>query len=783
MRWVPHWYLVLSFASGCGGSVTGTDPSVSVQEVVRDFGGPDVVSDGLSDSTSEDGSEGVGVWEVGGMSEDGMGEGGDFGREDALTTDNASDAQTDAVKALAEMVVDWPPPGSEGRTLLSNDEGTASIQVPTTGDFTRVIEGLTYRFRAYVRFRLPHPGRVTRVFLYSAGGSGALRLHLSSGFPGGHYPCLDETSGEDRDAIEPPYRMEVSHEPGWRAFDVTSSALKTGGYDEFFVLFEQEGEARVGLARASKKPAGDYESYGGLIADVPGDGMACFPTLASFSGPKGESLVWLVRAEIEGSKEISPRFEVAESGPLGAGHAAFGDVDQDGDDDLLTGGTLWVNDGTGRFEDRTEACGLAGLGGAAVFGDFDNDGFLDILAVGSQARLFQNLGDGTFVEVTEASGVAIPANSQGVVWLDFDADGLLDFYAASYGTLADPEVPERDFLFRNRGDKTFEDVTGGMGMPVGIPRYHGRGVAFADYDGDGDPDIYVGNYRLDPNQLWRNRAGLAGFDEVAAQAGVQGDWSLYGFGHTIGPGFSDLNGDARPDLVVPNLAHPRFLWFSDRTIVYRNRGDGTFEAIRTPDAGITYDETHSHAVLADFDSDGDVDVYLTAVYEGRRAFLYDNDGQGWFRDATWEAGILHLNGWGAAASDVDGDKDMDLLAGRLWLNRMAPTGRVLRLRLQGGARPDDFRGWSNRDAIGASVIAEVGGKILWRQVEGGTGTGCQNTRLIHLGLGTADRADRVTVRWPSGRVTVLKDVSGDEVIDVSEREGTRAGKASLPDGG
>ncbi len=774
MRWRASWILVLAVPGACGGPSGGGDSGGSPREVAGDVVEAAPRDERMDEPALEVGPEGAveacdDAAERGAIEDapgDHEGEEAPGMAEDALETT----AETDTSGPLPEWVVDWPPPGSEGRTLIANDEGTESVEVPSAGDFTTVVEGLAYRFRPYVRFRLPHPGRVTRVFVYTAGGAGALGLHLSSGFPGGHYPCLDEETGSDPDQVGPDYRMAVSDQPGWRAFDVGPSGLEVGGYDEFFVLFDLEGEARVGLAPAAPKPAGDYESYAGLIADVPGDGMACFPTLSSFSGTGGEPRVWLVRAEVEGPDEVSPRFEPADSGPAGAGHAAFGDVDRDGDDDLLTGGALWINDGTGRFEDRTEAAGLSGVGGETVFGDFDNDGSPDVLAVGSQARLFRNLGDATFAEVTQAAGVAIPANSQGVVWMDFDADGLLDFYAASYGTLADPEVPERDFLFRNRGDGTFEDVTGAMGMPVDKPRYHGRGVAAADHDADGDLDLYVGNYRLDPNQLWRNRGGLAGFDEVGGQAGVQGDWNLYGYGHTIGPGFADLDGDARPDLLVPNLAHPRFLSFSDRTTLYRNRGDGTFEAIRTPDAGIAYDETHSHAVLADFDADGDVDVYLTAVYPGRRAFLYDNDGQGRFRDGTWEAGILHLNGWGAAASDVDGDGDMDLAAGRVWLNRTAPGGHVLRVRVEGGARPGDAAGWSNRDAVGAVIVAEADGRTLWRQVEGGTGTGCQNTRVLHLGLGAADRVDRLTVHWPSGRATVIEDVPAGQVLEVSERE-------------
>ncbi len=386
--------------------------------------------------------------------------------------------------------------------------------------------------------------------------------------------------------------------------------------------------------------------------------------------------------------------------------------------------------------------------------------------------LFRNLGDGTFADVTESSGIVIDASSQGAAWLDFDQDGYLDFYAASYGTLADPEIPERDYLFHNNQDGSFTDVTQQMGIPItGSKLFHGRGVCVADYDQDGAPDIYVGNYRLDPNRLWRNKGGLAGFEDAAYSAKVQGWFQMGGFGHTIGPSFGDLNGDSLMDLLVPNLAHPRFLTFSDTTTTYLNLGDGTFAGYQAPQRGILYDETHSDSTLLDMDCDGDLDLFLTAIYEGRRSFLYSNDGTATFADVTYQAGIVHFNGWGSAASDVDGDGDQDLVAQRLFRNQHPDSGHYLKLKLTGGCIPGECLSWSNRDAVGAIATLTWGSHTLVRQVEGGKSLGCQNSATLHFGLGSNQPSQplQLLITWPSGRTTTLLDPPLDQTLSLFER--------------
>ena len=676
---------------------------------------------------------------------------------------------------LPEEVVAEPAAACANCFVLANDawDGVEDVRLPSSGDYTFVDGELTYYFRAWVRFRMPHPGVVKRLFVYTGGEGGDVQVALSTGFPGGHYPCLDETNGADLYPVGAPHRMTVTAEGGWRVFDVSSLGHAVGGYDEFFVFFDQSDGARVGLAPPTATAPGDYTTYGGLIADGPGDGMRCFPSMSTFVDDADAPLAWLVRAEIE-AETVAERhvFSEPEGAPAVGGHVAFGDYDRDGDEDFLSGGRLWQNDGAGGFTDVTAAAGLAGLGGETIWGDYDNDGAPDILAVGSAARLFRNAGDGTFVEVTEAAGLAIDASSQGVAFLDFDRDGWLDFYAASYGTLADGEIPTRDYLFRNGGDGTFADVTEAMGIPVTGNVEHGRGVCVADYDSDGWPDVYVGNYRLDPNQLWRNLGGEGGggFLDRSRPAGVRGVQESGAYGHTIGPSWGDLDGDGLFDLVVPNLAHPRFFYFSDPTTLYFNEGDGTFAAVEAPQSGILYDETHSDSVLFDYDNDGDLDLYLTAVYEGRRSYLYANDGAGHYDDATYEAGIRHYNGWGAAAGDVDGDGDLDLVAHRLFRNDQDTGRHFLQVVLTGGARPGDPLGMSNRDAIGAVVAVRLpgGDRPIVRLVEGGTGTGCQNSRVLHFGLGDATVVSRLTVTWPSGRTQELTDVAADQRLTIDE---------------
>ncbi|MBD3348707.1 MAG: hypothetical protein GF400_05885 [Candidatus Eisenbacteria bacterium] len=471
---------------------------------------------------------------------------------------------------------------------------------------------------------------------------------------------------------------------------------------------------------------------------------------------------------------------------------AWGDFDGDGYEDLLLSGrVLMRNGGDGTFEDVTEAAGIGGTGAnGGVWADVDNDGDLDFYATSGATsgdrtdRLWRNDGDGTFTDVTERAGnVTDHYTTEGAAWGDIDGDGWVDLYLASYerprsDTFTEYGAGYPDILYRNEKHGTFEDVTTEMGIvpPFG-EHLSGRGVNWGDCDNDGDLDIYVSNYRLQENLLWRNEGGER-FSNVAPVLGVSGRETDGWWGHTIGSAWGDYDNDGDLDLVCANLAHPRYIEVSDKSMLYRNmfRSDGAFpdeDAFRErrADSGIKYAETHSDPSWGDVDNDGDLDLFITSIYPDCASFLYVNDGTGDFRDVTWLAGARTFNGWGAAMCDYDRDGDLDMAAGsasglRLLRNEGTVTERQggsrhwLEVRCQGSL--------SNATCIGARVTVRSGGRTQIREISGGKGTTSQPSMIAHFGLGGRDDPVSVEVRFPRGQKVVLEDVDPDQIVTVVE---------------
>lgn len=426
-------------------------------------------------------------------------------------------------------------------------------------------------------------------------------------------------------------------------------------------------------------------------------------------------------------------------GLSGNGHAAWADFDGDGWVDVLIGGTLFRNIEGERFE-RVEL--PEGVGSrAGTWGDATGDGNLDLFTFGSSFALALNNGDGTFTRSEGLPEIPI-ARSRGACWVDITGNGMLDLYVGGYETWQ--EEVYLDVILVNEGDGRFS--LGWQSSPEG--KRSARGVTAADFDEDGRADIYVSNYRLQPNYLWRNTGSLP-LPEVAAERGAAGvakseiDYTggiRYPVsGHTIGSAWGDLDSDGHIDLFVGNFSHPPA--YQDRPQFLRNTGppDWSFEDMSEV-ADLRWQESYASPALADFNNNGYLDLYFTTVYAGDRSVLYRNEGAWRFTEVTEEAGIVAERTYQAAWADYNNNGRLDLLTGgRLYENALEDVGNWVRLRLEGPGA-----------AIGAVARIRVGGSVLTQHVESSTGEGNQNEMTLHFGLGEYAEPVEVEITWPGG---------------------------------
>ena len=478
---------------------------------------------------------------------------------------------------------------------------------------------------------------------------------------------------------------------------------------------------------------------------------------------------------------------------LGSG-CAFLDYDNDGWQDILlvnsmylpSGGAatgkprttlaLYHNNRNGTFTDVTRKAGLDiemyGMGVAV--GDYNNDGFPDILitCVG-QNRLFKNSGKGTFVDVTKSSGLGNrQAFSTSALWCDFDRDGLLDLFVCNYvkwspehdvfcsldskhKSYCTPEAyrGETCWLFRNRGDGTFEDVTATSGIFDTSSK--SLGVAMLDYDQDGWPDLLVAN-DTQPNKLYRNQRNGT-FKDVAVEAGIA--FSTEGKARAgMGVDVADFDNSGHAGVAITN--------FDNEMIgLYRASGtEYTDVAMQSRVGPASKDKLGFGCVFLDVDLDGRLDLAVVnghiddtvrnvrGVGYAQPAQLFLNSGNGVFRDAASEIGGGFSQakvGRGLAFGDFDRDGDLDLLIttnngpAHLYRNDRLSANRSIRVRLVGTK--------SNRDAIGASVRIEHGGASQSRLVKSGSSYLSQSELPITFGVGKRDLIEAMVIQWPSGR--------------------------------
>ncbi len=496
---------------------------------------------------------------------------------------------------------------------------------------------------------------------------------------------------------------------------------------------------------------------------------------------------------------------------MGSG-CAFIDYDADGwQDILLVNGMDWPghtkqrstlrlyhNNRNGTFSDVTRAAGLDveiyGMGVAV--GDFNNDGFPDVFVtcVGEN-RLFRNTGKGTFVDVTRASGLGgREAFSTSAMWIDIDRDGLLDLFVCNYvrwtaahdvfcsldgkqKSYCTPEAyrGETCWLFRNRGNGTFEDVTATCGIFDSSSK--SLGVALIDYDQDGWPDIFVAN-DTQPNKLYRNlRNGQ--FRDVALEAGValsQDGKARAGMGVDAG----DFDGSGKPGLAVTN--------FDNEMIgLYRPQTSGAYldVASRSGVGVASLTRLGFGCVFADLDLDGNLDLIVANghidetvrnirgnVGYAQAPLLFLNQGNATFRDVAALAGNAFAQprvGRGLATGDFDRDGDVDLLMTTnngpavLFRNDQSGGNRSVRFKLTGTQ--------SNRDAIGATVRIFHAGTSQSRVVRSGSSYLSQSELPVTFGVGKRDVLDRVTIAWPNGRSEEFTKVATGKQYDCVEGKG------------
>ncbi len=492
------------------------------------------------------------------------------------------------------------------------------------------------------------------------------------------------------------------------------------------------------------------ETFGSGVAwiDYDNDG---FPDLFFVNGAPGSS-----NALYHNNRDGTFTDVTAKAGVAGAGSRAFktgvavGDYDNDGYLDLfvtaLGPDTLYRNNHDGTFTDVTAAAGVAGpptqWSTSSGFFDYDHDGRLDLFVAdyvdyhpesnpycgqkkdgyrmycdpkvfdGTADRLYHNNGDGTFTDVSRRAGIANPAGKGlGVTFCDVDRDGWPDIYVANDTV--------RNFLYRNKHDGTFEDVTYAAGVGFdsnGKPRA-GMGVDCGDLDGNGLPDLFVTNFSEELNALFMNR-GDGTFDDKASQPGLRSAWLALGFGAKL----FDADNDGDLDIYVTNghvidnvkLYQPN-LSYAQRDLLYENLGGGEFRDV-TAQAGpaLQVERVGRGLAVADFDNDGTLDVVINDL--GRRAVLLKNHSGG----------------------------------GAHWLTIQAKGRR------------------SNAFGLGAIVTIETAEGKQVREINNVASYLSASDVRLHVGLGRATIVKRLECLWPSGVTQVLENVKVDQTLVLEE---------------
>jgi len=443
-------------------------------------------------------------------------------------------------------------------------------------------------------------------------------------------------------------------------------------------------------------------------------------------------------------------------GVVASGHGlGVEDLDGDGDLDLYVvnkdGNLFYRNNGDGTFTDVTDLSGVGrgpGGGHGVAIGDYDNDGDEDIFSAnwggqGIPNLLYRNEGNFTFKDVTKEAGVDAggPGNSHSACMGDYNGDGWLDIIATNTEGV--------NFYFQNKrnGEFLYSTDLGSGSAP--------HGLVSVDYDLDGDLDVYLSN------QAWKGKPAGNVFYINSGRGFLRKPGSLGLRGETHSSFFGDFDGDGDWDFFGVDRNS------GGKKAYYRNLGK-RFKEVSSQVGAFGPKELVHGMDCADFDLDGDLDVLLTG---GHETFLLANDGTGVFEDITEKVGLKidFGNPKSVCFFDYDGDGDLDIyvvVAGgsnRLFESRGCENSWV-KIDLEGTE--------SNRDGIGARLEILAGGRKQYREVPSGRGHIHDPMEQV-VGIGSAEKIDSITVRWPSGKMQVIEDVPARSHILITEGDGWR----------
>ncbi len=647
------------------------------------------------------------------------------------------------------------------------------------------------------------PCTVKKIRIYLSGDQAGIDTFRICGYPtaGNLYPTQYIWPYNQ---LTPPVAFTYDGTPGWKEFSVESLGLRSDGYDKMVIThilrsngpwFTYDSDNRQGVSWILDPFTPNpnfYDIIGTLWTYAPGDFMVrliveyTYPMDSTSEQPTQPMLTEVTTA----------------SGLSGDRNSSVADWNNDGLDDISFSSGLYENNGDGTFK----KIGYIANGGTA-WADFDNDGYQDIYAIQSGSydfdhrqeinknKIYKNNGNSTFTMLTtnnaflkpypnpsedfnltpkfQNDSMHNPYNTIAPLWFDYNQDGLADLFIANRRMESSQgEIFCPDQLWLNNGDGTFTNTRKAAKIDLGEPFTEGisgldgyydcYGAAACDYNNDRKVDLFVANYRLIKDNLYKNN-GDGTFEEVGASTGVQGmptAASNY-FGHGMGAQWGDFDNDGLTDLCVGNLAHTDSRGiYSNPSLIFKNKGASAFYKFNEQHyaMGLKFHEGNAGVSWLDFNLDGLLDLWH-GKYSGGFGYFYMNQGPPDYKlkDMTWNYGAIVNNSWVGVYLDYDRDGDLDMIVeGRLLRNDIPHEGNWVSFRLAGSP--------ANKictDAFGTKVSVHCGSDSYYRELMGSSaGSLCtQNSSGLNFGIGKHNTIDSVVIAYPNGETTVLKSVA------------------------